>query len=77
MLFVLEHKWQDLGLSLQPDDFSDMETVATIARITQGNFRLLHRLFMQVERLLQVNQLKTVTKELVESARENLVIGLA
>jgi hypothetical protein len=32
---------------------------------------------MQVERILQINELKTVTKEVVETARKNLVIGLA
>jgi hypothetical protein len=32
---------------------------------------------MQVERILQINELQTVTKEVVEAARENLVIGLA
>lgn len=77
MLFVLEHKWRELDLSLRPDDFTDMETVATIARLTQGNFRLLQRLFTQIERLLQINQLRTVTKEIVEAAQQNLVIGLA
>jgi len=31
----------------------------------------------QVERILQINELHTVTKEVIETARENLVIGLA
>ena len=39
--------------------------------------RLIHRLLMQVERILQINELHTVTKEVIETARENLVIGLA
>jgi hypothetical protein len=51
--------------------------VNAIVRITAGNVRLIHRLLMQVERILQINELKTVTKEVVEAARENLVIGLA
>ena len=32
-------------------------------------------LFAQVDRLLKVNALRAVTKELVEAAREGLVIG--
>ena len=44
-------------------------------RITSGNFRLVQRLFSQIERVLQINELRTVTKEVVETARENLVIG--
>src|SRR6185437_2792671 len=41
--FILERKWQQLGLTLSPDDFSDAEAMAAIARITGGNFRLLQR----------------------------------
>jgi hypothetical protein len=33
--------------------------------------------FWQVERILEINALPTVTKEVVEAARENLVIGQA
>jgi DNA transposition AAA+ family ATPase len=74
--FVLTQKWQQLGLSLQPDDFTDAEALAAILRITGGNFRLIQRLLTQIERILQINELHTVTKEVVEAARENLVIGL-
>src|SRR5205807_2876322 len=73
--FILEHKWQQIGVRLQPDDFSDMEAVATVIRITGGNFRLIHRLCTQFERILQINEIRMVTKEVVEAAREQLVIG--
>jgi hypothetical protein len=49
--------------------------VAAIVRITGGNFRLIQRLFTQIERILQINAMRTVTKEVVEAARESLVIG--
>lgn len=73
--FVLRHKWQQLGLSLDLSDFTDAESVAAITRITNGNFRLLQRLLAQVERVLQINELHHVTKEVVETARELLIIG--
>jgi DNA transposition AAA+ family ATPase len=73
--FILEHQWSQLGLRLQPDDFTDTEAIATIIRITGGNFRLIHRLCTQIERILRVNDVHLVTKEVVEAAREQLVIG--
>jgi predicted secreted protein len=48
---------------------------AAIVRITSGNFRLIQRLFAQIASLLAINRLQTVTKEVVEAAREQLVIG--
>ncbi|MDO5216252.1 AAA family ATPase [Legionella pneumophila] len=75
MLFTLEHNWQKLGLILKSNEFSDHEAMASIMRITNGNFRLLNRLFMQIDRLLRLNQLQHITNEVVLAARECLLIG--
>lgn len=57
------------------DDFTDKEAVAAILRITRGNLRLIDRLMMQVEHVLVANQITIVSKEVVETARQNLIIG--
>jgi hypothetical protein len=54
---------------------TDEEALATIIRVTGGNFRLLHRLLTQIARLVEINALQTVTSAVVEAARESLVIG--
>lgn len=75
MHFILKQKWAELGWTLRPDDFADAEAAAAIIRITEGNWRLLQRLWMQIERLMQINGLQVITSRVVEAARENLVIG--
>ena len=73
--FVLAHHWHRLGLTLDLEDFTDAEAISAIARITNGNFRLVHRLLAQAERILEINHLHTITAEVVDAARETLVIG--
>jgi hypothetical protein len=72
--FFLGQRWSH-RVSVHSNDFTDQEAIATILRITRGNIRLIERLMMQVEHILAANQLQVVTKEVVETARENLIIG--
>ncbi len=73
--WLLQQRWSHLGMHIRVDDFTDTEALAAIVRITGGNFRVIHRLLMQIERILEINHLNTVTKEVVEKARERLVLG--
>lgn len=77
LTFVLTRHWRRLGLALDEADFTDVEAMATIARITGGNFRLLQRLFVQIGRILKINDLTVITSDVVEAARSTLVIGAA
>jgi hypothetical protein len=76
LTFVLTRHWRTLGLSLDSADFTDTQAIAAISRITNGNFRLLHRLFVQIERILRINELSVITEDVVEAARSTLIIGL-
>ncbi len=75
LVFVLDRHWKRLGRTLNPNDFTDAQTIAAIERITRGNFRLLERLFPQIDRVLKINQLETITDDVVEAAASTLVIG--
>ncbi len=55
--FILAHTWQRVGLTFSPDDDTDAEALAAIARA------------------MEVNRLRTITVEVVETARECLIIG--
>src|SRR5216117_80434 len=71
----LEKRWSH-RVKAYSDDFTDKEAVAALLRITRGNIRLIERLMLQVEHVLVANQIQVVTKEVVETARQNLIIGL-
>ena len=77
LAFVLKRHWQHRGQEMSDDDFTDAQVMAAIARLTGGNFRLLQRLFVQVDRVLRINELSVVTAEVVEAAASALVIGHA
>lgn len=75
LTFVLTRHWKRLGLTLDLSDFTDAQAVAAIGRITRGNFRLLHRLFVQIERVRAINELHVITAEVVDAACSTLLLG--
>jgi DNA transposition AAA+ family ATPase len=74
---LLRQGWTPSGVSMPRKGLATEEAIATIFRITEGNFRLLHQLLTQISRVMEINSLKRITPEVVEAAREGLVIGAA
>lgn len=72
---VLEHFWKSQGLVFDKKNPECVETAVGIINATNGNFRLMTRLFSQIKRIRDINQLKSINKEVVEAARDCLVIG--
>src|SRR3954451_11643806 len=71
---VIEQQWVQLGLDMTDDDQPvDTAVLNAIARVTGGNFRLVRRLFAQIERIVTINNLPAVTTEVITLARERLV----
>jgi replication-associated recombination protein RarA len=71
---LVESRWAPAGVKL-PDQQLLPEVIASLIRMSGGNFRLLARLLTQIERVLRVNDLHLVSNAVVEAARESLVIG--
>jgi DNA transposition AAA+ family ATPase len=72
---VIEHQWVQLGLDAALYEHVDTAVVNAIVRVTGGNFRLVERLFAQIGRIMAINNVPTVTTEVVTLARERLVEG--
>ena len=69
---LVQPKWNPPDLRLPENSLSDAEAVAAIIGITGGNFRLLHRLLAQASRLMEINGIASITRQVVETARESL-----
>jgi hypothetical protein len=75
MGLVLSHMWKPLGIRFDLASSNQKETLAAIYRFTGGNFRVIEHLYAQIDRILRINNLDTITKEVVETARQSLLIG--
>ena len=65
-----------LGLGITNQDFDSRATIAKLVRATGGNMRTLNRLCLQIKRTMRVNQLATITYDVIDTARKALIIGL-
>jgi DNA transposition AAA+ family ATPase len=72
---VFQRPWVPTGVKLPHAGLHAEDVLAASIRITGGTCRFLHRLLTQVARLLESNALSRGTREVVEAARESLVIG--
>jgi hypothetical protein len=73
---LLEQRWTPPDIH-PPCTPPEPEVIAAVIRLTRGNFRLLVRLLTQMEHALTINSLNTLSVDVVDTARENLVIGQA
>ena len=71
---VITRRWHAEGLQASTE-FDEDVTIAAIARITAGNFRLVDRLLTQIRRVRDINHLDTINTDVVEAARDAILIG--
>ena len=72
---MLAQYWGQLGLPFDPANSDHAETANAVTQITGGNFRLIERLMTQIARVMSINQLEIITRDVVHAARQILVIG--
>ena len=72
-IFILD--WKSIGLCFEKEKCK--EAVISIVKATNGNFRLINRLFSQIKRILSINKLDKISKDVVEAACDCLVIGVS
>lgn len=75
MNHILEYRCQDIGLAIDYKNFEDYDAINRIIKITNGNFRLIQRLFAQIDRIMEINDIEKISSDVVQAARESLIIG--
>lgn len=75
MRFLFDKHSKTFGIIFDLDKFEHAEAMALIIRLTRGNFRLIERLFSQMKRIMAINNIDEVSGDVVEAARDCLVIG--
>ncbi len=68
---------EKLQFVFEKDNDDCKQAITSIVRATNGNFRLINRLFSQIKRILEINKLDKITKEAVEVACDCLVMGIS
>ena len=58
-----------------PAQVDAIEAEGAVSRIRRGNCRLMERLFAQMRRVMTLNRVEEVTADIVQAARDCLVIG--
>ncbi len=71
MRSFITQKWIETNLPCTADD----AVSAAIMRISNGNLRVLHRIFNEIKRLQKINCFQAITPDIVEVARKGLLLG--
>jgi Holliday junction resolvasome RuvABC ATP-dependent DNA helicase subunit len=72
---IVKKKAKEFNLKCSFDDVFAEEALVEIIKITRGNFRLIQRLVMQIERIMRLNKINDLRKDVVETAKKSLITG--
>lgn len=68
--------FNELRLGITNHDFDSKETISMLVKATGGNMRTLNLLCLQSKRILRLNNLPIITKEVINAARQAMIIGI-
>jgi len=71
MRAFISRKWNEFKLPCTADD----AVSSGIMRISNGNFRVLNRIFNEIKRLQKINCFQAITPDVVDVARKGLLLG--
>lgn len=75
MQLVARRHAATFGIAFDPAGLDAIEALAAVVRITRGNLRLAERLLAQMRRIMDLNGTQSVSTDIVDAARDRLVIG--
>ncbi|MFS0883089.1 AAA family ATPase [Metabacillus niabensis] len=73
--FILENRLREISNYKGMNHFENYEAMRELIRVTRGNFRILDRMLAQIERIMKINHLSSINKEVIDTAKSILVIG--
>ena len=77
MLDIVETEvFNDFGFGFTNQEIEDRATIKCLVRACGGNIRTFQLICLQIRRLMQINNLDVVSKQVIEAAREAIIIGL-
>lgn len=75
MQLVARRHAATFDIAFDPASLDAIEALAAVVRITRGNLRLAERLLAQMRRVMDLNPNRPVSTDIVDAARDRLVIG--
>jgi len=72
---VIETKMKEFNINYTNNGKQLQEAFAEIIRITRGNLRTIQRLMAQINRVMEINSIDNLEKDVIDTAKSNLIIG--
>ena len=73
--YIIKNKMDEFNIEYNINDKFTKESFSEIIKITRGNFRLIQRLITQIHRIMEINNIGNINKDVIEVAKKSLITG--